>query len=135
MTIIKANLLRIIVFIFLFHIIETVNGDEVTISLNHWWKTFSTSWTRYDQTTKILQIMEKTLPNNMNLYSIGKTVQGREMWVIKLGNDLQTKKERGLLVTPIKIVANMHGDETLGRALLLMFCVDILIKYHKGDER
>lgn len=77
--------------------------------------------------------MAETLPKNVQIYSIGKTVQKREMWVIKLGSDLT--KKRSFLVPQMKLVANMHGDETLGRALLLMFAVDVLTKYQKGYRR
>jgi len=114
---------------------ETPEGitADISASLEDWWTTFSTSWPRFDKTTEILQEIDTVMDKNMDLYSIGKTVQGRDMWVIKLGSDLT--QERPILTVPMKLVANMHGDETLGRALLLMFAVDILTKYHDGDVR
>jgi hypothetical protein len=60
--------------------------------------------------------MEELFPDNVQVYSIGQTVQGREQYVVKLSSNVT--EERGLLVTPIKLVANMHGDETLGRVSL-----------------
>lgn len=137
----------------------TLGGIEED-KLNEFWNIFSTSWPRYEKTTNVLHEMEQTFPENVKIYSIGKTVQDREMWVIKLSQDVSG--ERPVLVTPLKLVvsisfviriffyfsnfgleminliikqANMHGDETLGRALLHMLSVDILTKYHNGEPR
>ncbi|XP_039101575.1 carboxypeptidase M [Hyaena hyaena] len=50
------------------------------------------------------------------LYSIGKSVKGRKLWVLAVG---RFPKEHRIGIPDFKYVANMHGDETVGRELLL----------------
>lgn len=133
MEIIKKSIFGILTLLTLHQHWATCKVPDNIDVLDEWWTTFSESWPRYHQTTQIIHQMAETLPKNVQIYSIGKTVQKREMWVIKLGSDLT--KKRSFLVPQMKLVANMHGDETLGRALLLMFAVDVLTKYQKGYRR
>jgi len=103
-----------------------------TDSLNEWWTTVSTTNPKYEATTALLNSIQGTFPDLVQIYSIGKSVEGREQWVVKLSENV---KNRTLLKPPMKIVANMHGDETLGRALTLMLLVDLLKNYDKKDPR
>ncbi|KAF3826024.1 hypothetical protein GH733_006138 [Mirounga leonina] len=50
------------------------------------------------------------------LHSIGKSVKGRNLWVLVVG---RFPKEHRIGIPEFKYVANMHGDETVGRELLL----------------
>ena len=106
---------------------------DIDSTLRQWWTTFSTSYPKYKQTTAILSEMQKLFPNLIKLYSIGKTVNGLEMWVINIAENVN--KPRPLLRPMVKLVANMHGDETLGRALCLMLTVHFLDNYRKKDTR
>jgi hypothetical protein len=114
------------VLLFTVTLICMAKSDSPGLVLSEAWDIVSTSYPKYDHTTNILKDLEQFFPKNVKIYSIGKTTQNREMWVIKLGEDLS--QPRPLLVPKIKIVANMHGDETLGRALTLMLAMDILKK-------
>lgn len=38
----------------------------------------------YDELTKLLKLIAKKFPDITKLYSIGKSVQGRELWVISV---------------------------------------------------
>mmetsp|Transcript_13646 Transcript_13646/g.18709 ORF Transcript_13646/g.18709 Transcript_13646/m.18709 type:complete len:521 (+) Transcript_13646:108-1670(+) len=49
-------------------------------------------------------------------FSIGKSVQGRDLWVLEI-SDSPGEEQAG--EPNFKYVANMHGDEPLGRELLL----------------
>ncbi|XP_017511570.2 carboxypeptidase M isoform X1 [Manis javanica] len=51
-----------------------------------------------------------------HLHSIGKSVEGRNLWVLVVG---RSPKEHRIGIPEFKYVANMHGDETVGRELLL----------------
>lgn len=51
-----------------------------------------------------------------HLHSIGKSIQGRNLWVLVVG---RFPKEHRIGIPEFKYVANMHGDETVGRELLL----------------
>lgn len=79
----------------------------------------STQWDRYhdhNELTTILQDISSKCPNFTKLYSIGQSVQGRELYVIEFsstpGKHLPMKPE-------MKYVGNMHGNEPIGRELLL----------------
>ena len=50
-------------------------------------------------------------------YSIGQSVNGRDLICLKITED--ATKERQLLKPQVKYIANIHGDEVVGRELLL----------------
>lgn len=108
-------------------------AENLDAKLSQWWKTVSTRYPKYDETTTLIKEMEKAFPDLVHIYTVGKSVLGKEMWVIHMGTNITG--DRPLLRPPMKIVANMHGDETVGRALTLMMSVDLLRKYEDEDSR
>ncbi|XP_049329797.1 carboxypeptidase M [Astyanax mexicanus] len=63
------------------------------------------------------------------LHSIGQSVEGRELWVLILG---QNPKQHRTGIPEFKYVGNMHGNEVLGRVLLLQL-IDYLTKDYLRD--
>ncbi|XP_060559803.1 carboxypeptidase M-like isoform X1 [Ruditapes philippinarum] len=57
-----------------------------------------------------------TYPDITNLYSIGKTVNGADLWVLAIGKNLSNNVQ---LQPHVKYVGNMHGNEVVSRELLL----------------
>ena len=51
------------------------------------------------------------------LYSIGRSVEGRQILGIKITTDVN--KPRPLLKPQVKFSANIHGDEAVGKELLI----------------
>jgi len=47
--------------------------------LNEQWKLVTSTYLKYDSTKAFLDLMKQKFPENINFYSIGKSVQGREM--------------------------------------------------------
>ncbi|XP_039200447.1 carboxypeptidase M isoform X1 [Crotalus tigris] len=86
---------------------------------------------RYHHTNELeafLKEMQKNYPAIAHLYSIGKSVQGRDLWVLALG---RSPTQHKIGIPEFKYVGNMHGNEALGRELLLH-----LIKYLvESDQR
>ena len=71
----------------------------------------------YKDMTELLKSYEKGYPNIAKLTSVGKTVEGREMWVMRISENV--KRIRSLGKPMFKYVGNMHGDEVVGREVLL----------------
>ncbi|XP_005397542.1 PREDICTED: carboxypeptidase M isoform X2 [Chinchilla lanigera] len=66
-----------------------------------------------------------------HLHSVGKSVRGRNLWVLVVG---QFPKEHRVGIPEFKYVANMHGDETVGRELLLHLIDYLVSRYGKDVE-
>ncbi|ODN04202.1 Carboxypeptidase D [Orchesella cincta] len=108
-------------------------GDAGSLDLDQLWTKVSTSYPRYKETTDLLNGLQSEFPELVKIYTVGKSVQEREMWVINLRANMG--QNRSLLQPPMKIVANMHGDETVGRALVLMLAVDLIKRFKANDAR
>uniref|UniRef100_A0A673UUC5 Carboxypeptidase M n=1 Tax=Suricata suricatta TaxID=37032 RepID=A0A673UUC5_SURSU len=65
---------------------------------------------------EFLKNVAKNYSSITRLHSIGKSVKGRNLWVLVVG---RFPKEHRIGIPEFKYVANMHGDETVGRELLL----------------
>ncbi|MCX6666171.1 MAG: M14 family zinc carboxypeptidase [Euryarchaeota archaeon] len=64
----------------------------------------------YDQLTTLLQQLHSQYPTIFTYYSIGKTYEGRDIWVIQLENTQSTKQNK----TAVLYIGGMHGNEPLG---------------------
>lgn len=73
----------------------------------------------------------KQYPGKVEVLSAGKSALGRELYVLHLNTNV---RKRGLLQPMFKYVANMHGDETIGRELLVYLAEYLLHNYGQLDE-
>nr|XP_015208270.1 PREDICTED: carboxypeptidase M isoform X2 [Lepisosteus oculatus] len=74
---------------------------------------------RYHDSAEIeqyLKAVNKNYSSFTHLHSIGKSVEGRDLWVLVLGR-FPTQHKIG--IPEFKYVGNMHGNEVVGRVLLL----------------
>ena len=70
----------------------------------------------YDQLSQSLKKIAQDYPKLIKLKSAGKSVNGRELWYTVMSN----YAEGSLKIRPkVLYVANMHGNETAGRELML----------------
>ncbi|TSN39322.1 14-3-3 protein epsilon [Bagarius yarrelli] len=92
-------------------------------------ETYNTYY-NYVALTRRLQSLAQRYPHIANLSSIGRSVEGRELWVIRITKqpltDLPGKPK-------FKYVGNMHGDETISRQVLVYLIEDLLSSY--GDDQ
>ena len=86
----------------------------------------------YEQLSKWLEDASKAYPRIASYHSVGKSVEGRELWVLRLSENVQAERPLGRPM--FKFVANMHGDETVGRALVTILGEYLMLNYGK-DER
>ena len=88
------------------------------------------SYHNYDELTDFLQGINSQYPDITNLISIGQSVQGRELWVLEVSDSPGVNE----LEPEFKYVANMHGDETVGRELSL-FLIEWLVQEYGTNQR
>lgn len=88
------------------------------------------NWPNYNDLVRKLRAAEAKNPNIFKLFSIGKSVQGRDLWVMKISDNVHVDE-----VEPeFKYISSMHGDEITGRELTTMLIEEIAEKYGKDPE-
>jgi len=72
-------------------------------------------------------------PKLASLKSVGKSAQGRDLWAMELSHSVG-RGQRDLLMPMVKLVGNIHGNEVVGRQLMLRL-ISYLIAKDGTDER
>lgn len=85
----------------------------------------------YDQMTKQLKGYAEKYRSITRLYSIGKTIEKRDLWVMEI-SDLPGKHEPG--EPEFKYIGNMHGNEVVSREILLLLLQHLLESYGKDKD-
>ncbi len=84
----------------------------------------------YNSMVEKLKELNNKYSNITSLYTIGKSVENRDLWVIIIS-------DRPLIHEPgepeVRYVGNIHGDETVGRECLIRFIECLCINYGKND--
>ncbi len=88
------------------------------------------SYPSYEMVVKRLQAAVSKYSSIMKLFSVGKTVEGRDLWVVKISKNVNVDE-----VEPeFKYIANMHGDEIVGRELMQNLIEDLGRSYAAGER-
>ena len=85
---------------------------------------------RYNELTRLLKAYAKEYPNLIRLESIGKSYEGREMWLLtatnfKLGNEAEKPA--------MWVDGNLHASEVTGSTAAL-YLIHALVTRYKKDE-
>lgn len=88
------------------------------------------SYHNYEELTEFLNDINIQYPSITNLFSIGQSVQGRELWVLEISDNPGINE----IEPEFKYVANMHGDETVGRELSL-YLIEWLVQGYGVNDR
>ncbi|XP_029301845.1 carboxypeptidase D [Cottoperca gobio] len=88
-------------------------------------ETYNKYYNYVDLTGRLHSLAQK-YPHLANLSSIGQSVDGRELWVMRITQD----PNRDAPGRPkFKYIGNMHGDETVSRQVLVYLVEYLLTKY------
>lgn len=85
----------------------------------------------YVDLTRRLQSLAQKYPHIANLSSVGQSVEGRELWVMRITKDPDTDSPGK---PKFKYVGNMHGDETVSRQVLVYLVEHLLTKYGEDSR-
>uniref|UniRef100_A0A0K2UK94 Peptidase M14 domain-containing protein n=2 Tax=Lepeophtheirus salmonis TaxID=72036 RepID=A0A0K2UK94_LEPSM len=80
----------------------------------------------HTEMTNYLRHISTIYSNLTALYSIGQSVQGRELWVMVVS---RSPYEHMIGKPNVKYVANMHGNEAVGRELMLHLILYLVQQY------
>ena len=86
---------------------------------------------KYDDLRTTMAFYAHKYPNLTRMYSIGKSVKGRDLWVLEI-SDLPGVHEP--LEPEFKYIGNMHGNEAVGREMLMLLIQSLLEGYGLSDR-
>ena len=92
----------------------------------------SLKYHNYDELTQEMQDLAAKYSNLLTLSHLDDlSVEHRKLWVMKISTD--NNGQRSDLKPMVKYVANMHGNEVVGREMLLKFIEYLMITYQCGN--
>ena len=80
----------------------------------------------YTALTNELKLLEQKYPNLIKMDTAGKSGSNRELWYVKISQNVQTDGNKPNLL----YIANMHGDETVGRELMIYLIRELVSGSH-----
>ncbi|MFY7993249.1 MAG: M14 family zinc carboxypeptidase [Bacteriovoracaceae bacterium] len=83
----------------------------------------------HTQMTNTLKSIVEKYPGIMKMESIGKSVKGKDLWVIKISKNV----EKDEVKPEFKYISSMHGDEITGRELMVSLIAEIGERFTAGD--
>ncbi|XP_061072630.1 carboxypeptidase D isoform X2 [Conger conger] len=124
--IISHPALIVVVVVFLYSLNpSTVCEARATRSLSDEVESYN-KYYNYGNLTRLLKSLSTRYPHIANLSSVGQSVQGRELWVMRITKDPTAD---GPGKPKFKYVGNMHGDETVSRQVLVYLIEHLLTRY------
>lgn len=97
--------------------------DDKDIKMDH--------YIHYEELSTLLKRLTLEYPSISKLHSIGKSVQGRELWAVQITDKIN---EVEIGEPMFKYVGNMHGNEAIGRQVLI-YLIEYLLKNYKHNAR
>lgn len=88
-------------------------------------------YTHYEELKSLFQNLSIQYPDLVRIHSIGKSVEKRDLLTVEISKNVG---EREIGEPMVKYVANMHGDESVGRQLLIYLAQYLVHNYGK-DQR
>lgn len=83
----------------------------------------------YEQLSALMLGLQEKCSPFMRLHSAGKSVEGRDLWMMKIA-DVQSSSEEPTAL----LIANMHGNEVVGRELMLKLLEHLCVSYDHDQQ-
>lgn len=88
-------------------------------------------YNNYKDLKKLFKNLEQKFPQMAKVHSIGKSVKKKDLLVMEINSNV----EKVAPLTPkFKYVANIYGDEALGRQLIIYLAQYLLYTYGKSER-
>ena len=89
---------------------------------------FRTNYLKYEEITRIVHDWAKANPGLVRVKSIGKSVAGRDLWLLEIGKNPDQARAAAW------VDGNMHAIEVCGSSVALAIAEDV-IAIHRGDDK
>ena len=84
----------------------------------------------YETLGSALLNLEQTYPEHCKRFSLGQSVQGREMWAVKISDNVLTDEAEPEFLYS----STMHGDEVTGMEMLMKLAAELLAGNQAGRD-
>lgn len=91
---------------------------------------FGTQYPSFESLQDELKKLNARYPELTQLFSIGKTVEGRDLWFMQISKHAHDSTP----LPEVKYISSMHGDEITGRELMMKLIADILLAYGQDSK-
>ncbi|CAM9892753.1 unnamed protein product [Chrysoparadoxa australica] len=78
-----------------------------------------------------LRILANENADIVKAFSIGISSTGRELFVLKISDNVEVDEKE----PEFKYIGNMHGNEIVGRDMLVLFAEDLIKRYRAGEQQ
>jgi len=89
---------------------------------------FRTNYLKYEEITRIVHDWAKANPGLVRVKSIGKSVEGRDFWLLEIGKNPDEARAAAW------VDGNMHAIEVCGSSVALAIAEDV-IAIHRGEDK
>jgi len=84
----------------------------------------------YDSLTSDVKSLAELHPGICRLHSLGKSVQGRDIWVLRITDNPDVEEDE----PAVKYLATLHGNEPVGMEMCLYLAHHLLSQYLADDD-